>query len=123
MEIERSGPGDRTGLVLFAGKELLSAVREHAVRHRISEARLTAQGAFSECVVGWYSFEQKQFVDTQLEGPVAIVTLAGYISQRSGITHVAIHGVFTAPGGNCRAGHLRSGIVRSKLLVSISIDH
>jgi predicted DNA-binding protein with PD1-like motif len=111
-------PGEQV-LLVQAGQELLAEVESYACQHDIQDARFSVHGAFDSCVVGLFDFSQARYIDVTMEGPVAIVSLAGHITCRKGKVAAGAHGVFAAPGGNCHAGQLRSAIVRAKLVVSI----
>ena len=62
--IHQSSDGQRTFVVVLeTGDEVASQIKAFADREKLKAAQLTAIGAFSDAVLGYFDWEQKQYRD------------------------------------------------------------
>jgi predicted DNA-binding protein with PD1-like motif len=112
--------GERTyALVFDKGDSVLPQLEAFAREHRISAARFTAIGAFSEVKLGYFERERKEFLEIPLDEQVEVLSLLGDIAERDGEPKVHAHVVIGLRDGHTRGGHLLEAHVWPTLEVMI----
>jgi predicted DNA-binding protein with PD1-like motif len=120
MRAKELGPATRTFKVMFGrGDEAAAGLTEFAEENRLSEAHLTAIGAFDSAVLGWFDPEKRAYKKIVINQEVEVVSLIGDITMQNGKPFVHAHCVVAFPDGTTKAGHLIEGHVSLELEVYV----
>jgi uncharacterized protein len=99
--------GQRTfALVFDKGDEVVSQLTAFAREHRISAAQVTAIGALSDAMLGYFDRERKDYRKIPVSGQVEVLALVGDIALGDGEPTVHAHVVLGRPDGTALGGHL-----------------
>lgn len=111
--------GERTFVLVFdAGDEVVSGLTRFAGENSLDAASITAIGAFSEAMLGFFDVEQKEYQEIPVREQVEVLSLVGDISvKEDGEPQVHAHAVLGRPDGATRGGHLLEARVRPTLEV------
>ena len=113
--------GDRTYALIFdKGEEPLSGITRFAEEHNLSASRITAIGALSEVVLGFFDWEKKDYERIELKEQVEVLALMGDIALDQGKPKVHAHLVVGLRDGRACGGHLLEARVRPTLEVIIT---
>lgn len=113
--------GDRTYALIFdTGEEPLSGITRFAEEHNLSASRITAIGALSEVVLGFFDWEKKEYERIELKEQVEVLALVGDIALDQGKPKVHAHLVVGQRDGRACGGHLLEAKVRPTLEVIIT---
>lgn len=107
--------------ILDPGDEVLASLRDFAMREGVTAAQLTAIGAFSGAVLGYFDWNTKQYRRIPVEEQVEVVSLLGDVAlddDRRPALH--IHAVLGRSDGAALGGHLLEGHVRPTLEVVLT---
>lgn len=104
-------------IVFDSGDEALAGLRRVAQEQQLAAANFTAIGAFSEVMLGFFSFEKGDYKRIPLHEQVEVLSLIGGVTLAEGETQVHAHIVVGKSDGTAHGGHLLSGIVRPTLEV------
>jgi hypothetical protein len=119
--IDQAG-GQRTFVVVLeSGEEVMGQLKAFADREKLKAAQLTAIGAFSETVLGYFDWQQKQYRRNPVNEQVEVAAFIGDIAltkddQRS----LHVHLVLGRRDGTALAGHLMEAHVRPTLEVVLT---
>jgi hypothetical protein len=119
--IDHAG-GQRTFVVVLeTGEEAMGQLKAFADREKLKAAQLTAIGAFSDTVLGYFDWEQKQYRRNPVNEQVEVAAFIGDIAltkddQRS----LHVHLVLGRRDGTALAGHLMEAHVRPTLEVVLT---
>lgn len=109
---------ERTLAVIFdTGDEVVAGLERLATDHGLTASRLSAIGAFSDVVLGFFEWDTKEYREISITEQVEVVTLLGDIAIAEGRPKVHAHAVMGLPDGTTRGGHLLRGTVRPTLEV------
>jgi predicted DNA-binding protein with PD1-like motif len=121
--------GLRTFVVVFeTGHEAVEGLKRFAREHRVTGAQLTAIGAFSQAVVGYFDWAQKDYRRIAVNEQVEVLTLAGNIGVKRAAAagggqedEPALHAhvVLGRADGSACGGHLLEAMVRPTLEVVV----
>jgi predicted DNA-binding protein with PD1-like motif len=110
--------GERTfALVFQTGDEVVSGLTDFARRERLRGSRLTAIGALSDAVVGFFDWEQKEYMRTAIREQVEVLSLVGDVAVKDGDPKLHAHIVLGQRDATAHGGHLLEGHVRPTLEV------
>jgi hypothetical protein len=113
--------GDRTYALIFdTGEEPLSGITRFAEEHNLSASRITAIGALSEVVLGFFDWEKKDYERIVIREQVEVLALVGDIALDQGKPKVHAHLVVGLCDGRARGGHLLEAKVRPTLEVILT---
>jgi hypothetical protein len=113
--------GDRTYALIFdTGEEPLSGITRFAEEHNLSASRITAIGALSEVVLGFFDWEKKDYERIVIREQVEVLALVGDIALDQGKPKVHAHLVVGLRDGRARGGHLLEAKVRPTLEVILT---
>ena len=118
MRSQRIAEGrERTfALVLDAGDELMETLQHFAAREDLSAASFTAIGAFSDALLAWFDWEQREYRQFSVSEQVEVLTLAGDVALGpDGQPQVHAHVVCGRRGGLTLGGHVMEAHVRPTL--------
>ena len=104
-----------TVLVFETGDEVISTLTKFAKDHRITAAHFTAIGAFSDAGIGYFDWQQKDYVNNPVNEQVEVVSLIGDITLADGKPKVHAHVVLGRSTGAAMGGHLLKAHVRPTL--------
>jgi uncharacterized protein len=112
--------GERTYALIFdAGDEPMSLLERFAAEQRITAARFTAIGAFSEATVAYFDWESKEYERIPLAAQHEVLSLIGDIALDGEHPKVHAHVVLGTRDGHTRGGHLVDARVRPTLEVML----
>jgi predicted DNA-binding protein with PD1-like motif len=113
--------GERTFvLVLSPGEEAVATITGFAVQQRVGGASLTALGAFSSAVVGWFDLAAKTYRRIPVEEQCEVLSAIGDIAEdENGRPSLHVHAVLGLSDGSTRGGHLLEGLIRPTLEVTL----
>jgi len=81
--IHQSSAGQRTYvLVLETGEEVADQIKAFADREQLKAAQLTAIGAFSDAVLGYFDWRQKQYRRNPVDEQVEVAAFIGVKGRR-----------------------------------------
>jgi hypothetical protein len=113
----------RTYVLIFSpGDEILSGLKEFAVKYKVKSAHFTAIGDASSAKYGWYDRSKKMFKVFRIENFSEITSLIGDIATYNGIPVVHAHANFGTADGTVRGGHLLEAFVSPTLEVMMTVE-
>jgi uncharacterized protein len=113
-----AGPERTYALVFDKGDEPVSLITAFAKQHKIGAARLSAIGAFSEVVLGYFDWEKKDYKKIPVREQVEVLSMLGDIALgEKGEPKLHAHIVLGKRDGSAHGGHLLEGRVRPTLEV------
>ena len=117
-KILNAGPEKTWALIFDKGDEPVSAITKFAKEHKIAAARLSAIGAFSEVVLGYFDWQKKDYERIAIREQVEVLSLLGDIALgEKGEPKLHAHVVLGKRDGSAHGGHLLEGRVRPTLEV------
>jgi uncharacterized protein len=114
--------GQRTFvLILATGDEVIGCLQDFADRERLLAARLSAIGAFSDAVLGYFDWSRKDYLRIPVKEQVEVASFTGDVAETGdGRRALHIHLVLGKRDGTALAGHLLEGHVRPTLEVMLT---
>jgi predicted DNA-binding protein with PD1-like motif len=113
----------RTYAVIFsAGDEIMSGLKEFALKYKVTSAHFTAIGDASSAKYGWYDQSKKMFKIFRINNFSEITSLIGDIATYNGIPVVHAHANFGTEDGTLRGGHLLEAFVSPTLEVMMTVE-
>jgi hypothetical protein len=114
--------GQRTyAVVLETGDEAVDSLQSFVELERISAAQISAIGAFSEAVLGYFDWKQKEYLRNVIAEQLEVASLLGDVAlSPEGKPALHLHAVLGRRDGTALAGHLLSGRVRPTLEVILT---
>jgi predicted DNA-binding protein with PD1-like motif len=111
--------GQRTyAVILETGDESMERLQTFADREEISAAQLTAIGALSDAVLGYFDWETKRYRRNPVSEQVEVASLIGDVAlSPEGKPSLHVHVVLGRRDGSAVAGHLLEARVRPTLEV------
>lgn len=106
-------------LVFDAGDEAMSGLARYCETHGVAAARLTAIGAFSRAVLGFYDRHKKDYERIPVHEQVEVVALVGDVALDGGKPRIHAHAVLGRRDGSTCGGHLLEGHVRPTIEVML----
>jgi predicted DNA-binding protein with PD1-like motif len=112
--------GERSVVVVFdTGEEVVHGLTAWATQHRVTGARFTAIGAFSDAVLGYFDWERKDYQKISIHEQVEVLSLVGNIALKGSEPSLHAHVVLGKADGSAHGGHLLEAHVRPTLEVVI----
>ncbi|WP_274628066.1 PPC domain-containing DNA-binding protein [Arvimicrobium flavum] len=94
-------------VVLDPGEEAFGAIRAFATQEGIDGAQVTAIGAFSSAVVGFFEPARKEYRRIPVDQQAEVLSALGDIAAGDdGAPSLHLHVVLGLSDGSCRGGHL-----------------
>lgn len=113
--------GEMTWVLVFdSDDEVASGLLEFAKESRLGAAHFTAIGAFRSVTLGYFDWQQKEYVPIVVDEQVEVLSLIGDVALEQGEPKVHAHVVVGLSDGSTRGGHLLKAFVRPTLEVMIS---
>jgi uncharacterized protein len=108
-------------VVLEIGDEVMSCLDEVARTEQLSAAQITAIGAFSEAMLLFFEWENKEYRPIPIMEQTEVAALIGDIAlDREGMPALHVHAVLGKRDGTAVAGHLKEARVRPTLEILIN---
>jgi uncharacterized protein len=120
--ISDSGTTRTYALIFSAGDEILSGLKEFAVKYKVKSAHFTAIGDASSAKYGWYDQSKKMFKVFKIENFSEITSLIGDIATYNGIPVIHAHANFGTEDGTVCGGHLLEAFVSPTLEVMMTVE-
>jgi predicted DNA-binding protein with PD1-like motif len=83
------GESRTIALIFDTGDEVVPALERYAQEQGLDAAHFTAIGAFSRATLGYFSWEQKEYLKIPVDEQVEVLTLTGDIALQEGKRKVA----------------------------------
>ncbi|HEY9553382.1 PPC domain-containing DNA-binding protein [Allosphingosinicella sp.] len=119
--------GLRTIAAIFeAGDEVMSGLRELSRREKIRGAQITGIGAFSDALLAYFDWDEKDYREIPVDDQVEVASLTGDIGVNpDNSPAIHIHIVLGRRDGSAVAGHLVKAHVRPtlELILTDSPEH
>jgi predicted DNA-binding protein with PD1-like motif len=99
--------GEKTfALVFDPGDEVVSGLTGFAGRHRLAASHLTAIGAFSQAVLGYFDRDRRDYRRIPVTEQVEVLSLIGDVALKDGKPALHAHVVLGKADGTTVGGHL-----------------
>ena len=119
MEYKRFG---NTVVARFdKGEEVITSIKEIALKEDIKLANINALGATNNFEVGVYNIEEKKYYSNHFKGNYEIVSLTGSINTMNGEFYTHIHMSCGDDKSNVVGGHLNKAIISATCEMFINI--
>jgi predicted DNA-binding protein with PD1-like motif len=114
--------GQRTfAVVLETGEEAMACLQAFAKRERMVAAQLTGIGAFSDAMLGYFDWEEKDYRRNPLDEQLEVASLLGDVALApDGSPALHVHVALGRCDGTALAGHLMEAHVRPTLEVILT---
>jgi predicted DNA-binding protein with PD1-like motif len=113
--------GRRTYAVVFdTGEEAVAGLLDFARQHRLYGSQLTAIGALSSLVLGYFELDRKEFKRIRVDEQVEVLSLVGNFAVHEDAPRLHAHIVVGYADGTARGGHLFEARVRPTLEVLLT---
>jgi len=115
-----SGQPQKTHVVVLdEGEEVTASLLSFAARESVTSAHLTAIGAFSEIVLGFFDRAQRRYIEVPIREQVEVLAMAGNFAEEQGAPRLHAHVVVGKRDGSAHGGHLLRATVSPTLEVAI----
>jgi uncharacterized protein len=107
-------------VVLDPGDEVLECLLAFAKEHRLTAAEFSGLGALSDCVLGYFDWQKKDYARIKVDEQVEVLNLTGNVALSEGEPKLHPHIVVGKADGSAHGGHLLEGHVRPTLEVVVT---
>jgi predicted DNA-binding protein with PD1-like motif len=104
-------------VVLDTGDEVIGELGKFVREQEVEAASLTAIGAFSRAVIGYFEWETKQYKKIPVDEQVEVLSLLGDVAVGDQGPTLHLHTVLGKADGSVLGGHLIEAYVRPTLEV------
>jgi hypothetical protein len=104
-------------VVLDSGDEVIGELGKFVREREVEAASLTAIGAFSRAVLGYFQWETKQYKKIPVDEQVEVLSLLGDVAVGDQGPTLHLHAVLGRADGSVVGGHLIEAHVRPTLEV------
>lgn len=116
--IHKEGGEKTFALVFDVGDEVVSEITNFARDYALDAASLSAIGAFSGAMLGYFDVEKKEYEEIPVEEQVEVLSMIGDVAvKEDGDPQLHAHVVVGRRDGATRGGHLLEARVRPTLEV------
>ncbi len=115
----QGGPSAVYVVVLEAGEDAVAELGAFARDRSLRASQVTAVGAFSEAVVGWFDRRAKDYRRIPVEEQCEVLSLIGDVAVADQGPTPHLHAELGLSDGSTRGGHLLSGRVWPTLEVVV----
>jgi predicted DNA-binding protein with PD1-like motif len=114
--------GQRTfAVILETGEEVMNCLEQFAAAEKIFAAQITAIGAFSDVVLQYFDWNQKEYIRLPVPDQVEVASMLGDVAESpEGKPSIHVHLVIGKRDGTALAGHLGEAHVRPTLEVIVT---
>ncbi len=111
---------EKTYAVIFdKGDEVMAGLLDMAKRHNLAGSHVTAIGAFSDAILGYFDRDRKDYQRIPVHEQVEVLSLVGDIALSGDQPKIHAHVVVGRSDGTTRGGHLMEAHVWPTLEVII----
>ena len=103
------------------GEEILTQIKELALKENIKLAHVSALGATNDFIVGVYKVNEKKYYKNHFVGDFEIVSLTGTINTMNHEFYTHIHMSAGNDSGEVFGGHLNEAVVSATCEMVITI--
>lgn len=107
-------------VVLDSGDEFTECMQRFVEEHGLSASQLSAIGAFSSVVLGYFEWERKDYRRIRIDEQVEVVALLGDVALKDGRPHLHPHVTVAKADGSAWGGHLLEAVIRPTLEIVIT---
>lgn len=93
-------------VVLGPDDEVIDALLEYAGQNDIKGGRVTALGAFSSAVLGFFDYSVGDYREIRVDEQVEVACFLGHYAVRDGTPRIHAHCVLSRKDGSTVGGHL-----------------
>ncbi|HTU27298.1 MAG TPA: PPC domain-containing DNA-binding protein [Pirellulales bacterium] len=104
-------------VVLATDEEASEQLLAFAKQYRPGSASFTGIGAFQKCVLGYFDWYEKRYLENPIDDQVEVLSLVGNLSWVKDEPKLHAHVVVGRRDGTAHGGHLLKGWVRPTLEV------
>ena len=90
------------------GEEVVDCLKRLCRACGISLAQVSAIGAADRAEIGLYNVEKQQYIKTELEGEMEVISILGSVTVKDGDVYLHLHASFGLSDMTVRGGHLNS---------------
>lgn len=98
-------------LVLERGEELHASLEAFAVDSGLKSAWVSGLGGADKAILGFYDIATKEYVWSEFDEPLEIVSLTGNLSIVEGKPFWHVHGVFSGRNFQTVGGHVKKLVI------------
>ena len=102
-------------VILEPGEELVECLTRFARENRLGASQVSAIGAFSRAVLGFFDFSTRKYKRIPVEEQAELLSLLGDISLQGEEPKLHVHATLGRSDGSTRGGHLLEAIVNPTL--------
>lgn len=103
------------------GEEILTTLKEVALKENIKLASITALGATDHFICGAYDVNKKEYIKNEFNGIYEITALVGNINTMNNEYYAHLHITCADDKGICVGGHLNEAIISATCEMFIEI--
>ena len=107
-----SGAQKTWAIIFGLGDEVMEGLQRFAKEQQLTASQITGIGAFSDCVLGFFSFEQRGYKRITVSDQCELLSLIGDVALSDGEPKIHVHVVLGKEDGTARGGHLLSAHVK-----------
>ena len=120
-KLVNDGPQRTFVVVLQSGDETVACLKRFADEQQLGAAQITAIGAFSDAVLGYFDWAKKEYKRNPVKEQVEVVSLIGDVALGpKGEPALHMHVVLGRSDGAALGGHLLEAHVRPTLEVVLN---
>jgi len=93
-------------LVFHTGQEVMKGLLAFARKHKLEAGHLTAIGAVSDAVIGYFDPEKKAYLRNHEKGQAEVLSLTGNLALYDKEPFFHVHVALGLADGSARGGHL-----------------
>jgi uncharacterized protein len=120
--ISDDGPTKTYVLVFAKGDEVMSGLKEFAVKYHVKSAHFNAIGDASSIKFGWYDISKKMFKVMHINTFAEITSLAGDITLYNNNPVVHAHISMATEDGILHGGHLFEAFISPTLQLMMTVE-
>jgi predicted DNA-binding protein with PD1-like motif len=120
--ISGDGPTKTYVLVFAKGDEVMSGLKEFAVKYHVTSAHFNAIGDASSVKFGWYDISKKMFKVLRIDEFAEITSLVGDITLYNNNPVVHAHISMATQDGIVHGGHLFEAFISPTLQLMMTIE-
>ena len=106
-------------VIVDKGDEVMAGLLDMAKRHNLAGSHVTAIGAFSDAILGYFDRDRKDYQRIPVHEQVEVLSLVGDIALSGDQPKIHAHVVVGRSDGTTRGGHLMEAHVWPTLEVII----
>jgi predicted DNA-binding protein with PD1-like motif len=114
------GPQRTFAIVLESGDEVIQCLNTMAKDNQLSASQFTGLGAFSDVVLGYFSWSEKDYREIPIDEQVEVLNLTGDVTLSEGEPRLHPQVVLGKADGSAHGGHLLKAHVRPTLEIVLT---